>query len=470
MAMEIHNKIKHQIEEIKIMLSKNDLELALTNFRILLREYENENIYNKFIMVSARNKRILEERKLGIAHTTDASLEENKVLEAILFLLNEFERAIISKDIDLNSEDINSQNIDNFKKWKARFVHLEAKELKAEINLYAEEIYLEKRKFNQSNRKGEIVEIVRKLLSQNEKLMLLVGKAGMGKSTTLQYLTYSFTLSNEAIVFFAELKLYEGESVLKLLESIYNLNATSLSEYLKEKRIVIFLDGFNEINQHHISKFIKELKKFTSQFPEIFLLLSSRYNDKLNVFNCKNVFVVKNMTSSQIKEFINKNSIDNNVNKIIGSKVITNRRWRDVLSVPLYLYMFINLVTFLKIIPNDETKIIDLFLKNIVRRELEKDLNFDADLFINFLSSLAYFTLYHGVRTNSGVTTNHIVDLITNKSKSIDEVDTFYVLRKAIQLNLITNDGDKYSFTHQVFQEVLAGYYLNALRFKNGEN
>ena len=360
----------------------------------------------------------------------------------------------------------------DFDRWKNRFVHLNGREEFEEISLYIVETdwnNSDEDEITTIRREGKIDELRQQLIKSDQFQMVIVGDAGMGKSTTMQYLAYNDSCQkNVRLPIYIELKLLTKDTTIKqymIKRSGFKLE--ELDDILKQGNTTIFLDGLNELLPEIKPSIFTEIKSFIRDFPKTFIMLSSRPRDYKNDFSSVPVFALQKMENKQIKEFLEKNttsqSIREQILNLINDDTQKSQRWQKIISTPLMLFMLIRITKQEDKIPNDESKIILKFIDNLYRRERQKDIHFNIDYFHLMLSYLAYESIEIKGNTNSGLNLGDIEKILQKKEKDIGTGKIIEFLNKAKGLNILSIDDNLYSFTHQSYQETLAGDYLNIL-------
>jgi hypothetical protein len=107
----------------------------------------------------------------------------------------------------------------DFDRWKNRFVHLNGREEFEEISLYIVETdwnNSDEDEITTIRREGKIDELRQQLIKSDQFQMVIVGDAGMGKSTTMQYLAYNDSCQkNVRLPIYIELKLLTKDTTIK---------------------------------------------------------------------------------------------------------------------------------------------------------------------------------------------------------------------------------------------------------------
>jgi len=368
-----------------------------------------------------------------------------------------------------------------FKVWQSRFVHIEGKEEFAEIELYAKEQLEETEEENENDenfedikvaREGKIDELRKKI---TEKQMIILGEVGMGKSTTLQYLHFkdaqiALQTKNAPIPIYFELKnLTDKDDILqKIIEKI-GKDKDFTVDMLKKGRFSICFDGLNEIEKNIKVKVFTQIKNLLSDFPNNFYLMTSRpqaYNREFDNLLQKHktpVFVLQKMQDKQIAEFLEKNG--KNVKNYIETEIKANDRLKKIVQTPLMLFMLIAVVQKEGKIPSEKGKIIRAFMFSLYDREQKQIIDFDKDTFHLLLCYLGYET-----RTLSGSNSGldreeYILPILEERKKQVGlTINLLDFLRKALDLNVLVNDENQYSFTHELYQEYYAAEYIHQFR------
>lgn len=350
---------------------------------------------------------------------------------------------------------------EEFQTWNKRFVPINGKEQFQEVAIYAIETDWDK-EGNQQMREGEVEELREDLIADGQNQMIIVGEAGIGKTTTMQYLAYRDALSKRLPIY-VELKLLTTtdhlEDVIKKKVAKVTNDFDSL---MQNTDTCIFLDGLNEILPIIKDSVYREIRAVVKKYPEVFFLISSRPQDYKGNFEKIPVFSLQKMDISKIREFLRKNTNNDKVRNSIIHAVDDNPEWLRILGTPLILFMLIRVVTQSGIIPDDESKIIIQFIKGLYVREKFKDFEFDEEYFHSIICRIAYDCINNVGNTNSGFTFATIKNFLS-EDINIGDKDLRSILQKSVELNLMVQDGNLYSFSHQSYQDTLAGEYFNTI-------
>lgn len=349
----------------------------------------------------------------------------------------------------------------DFKKWQNRFVSLEGREILKEVALYAIETP-KKSNEKENTRQGEVAQLRTELKKNGEYQMIIVGEAGIGKTTTMQYLSFKDSESG-GFPIYLELKLLTAQdSILDMVKRKLDDCEEDISSIMNSPETCIFLDGLNEILPSIKESVYREIIGLIQSFPKTFFLISTRAQNYSGEFGKIPVFALQKMDNARILEFLKKNTDDKSVREKIQQAIATSQNWQRILGTPLILYMLIQVLTIEGEIPDDESKIILRFIKNLYSREKTKDYSFNEEWFHSLLCQIAFENIDKVGDTNSGFTFGSVRQLLNGKI-NVDDSVLLETLERGVALNLLVKDGNLYSFSHQTYQDTLAGDYINTM-------
>lgn len=377
------------------------------------------------------------------------------------------------------SQYLNSE-VQRIKFLQSRFVHIEGKETFTEVDLYARELIEsdeEETEDEQEVREGTI-DNLRKTIK--ERKMVLLGDVGMGKSTTLLFLhlqdAQAALLDNKKnIPVYLELKnLTDKDSILEKIESKLKLDSAIFEELLNKGRLNIFLDGLNEIEKNIKVSVFNQINNLLEEYSNNFFLFTGRpqhYNREFDNTLLKRkipVFTLQKMGDKQIDDFISKNG--KTVKDYLLNEINSNERLKRIIQTPLMLTMLIAVVLKEGKIPNEKGKIIRAFMHSLYLREQKQIIDFDIELFHMLLCYLGFQTR-DLTGSNSGLDREeYIIPILEQKKEQLGvPINLLDFLRKAIDLNILVNDNNQYSFSHELYQEYYAAeFFYQYTKSNNG--
>jgi len=351
-----------------------------------------------------------------------------------------------------------AQMEDDFKKLKPRFVAIQSTEkIEMSVREDVDEI-------DQKPREGHIEQ-----LRQNIPQLMVLGDAGMGKTTTLQYLALADAEScrqnptQANIPVYLALKLFTGDQTLwqTILEELPFPNKLS-DDLLQKGRINLFLDGLNEVSQQYRQAMICQIQDFLKRFPNINLLVASRSSHQFMLTESQQmpVFVLQKMTIAKIEDFLQKNT-DEKTRLIIQAEIAENERVLDWLRVPMLLKMMIEVVderlqsTEFKDDPIPETtnELLGYFIEGIYRRECDRDANFrDTEIAFDALTTHLAVQIFDKAKSNSALKRNQVLHILKEEAKcGFPNADLNYFLRVSTEIGILALVKGVYSFVHEEY-------------------
>lgn len=375
--------------------------------------------------------------------------------------LNNLE-AYTSKLFDRTITNYLNQVINDYKKWQKRFVHIEGQEDFSVLDTYAIENKPENN--NEKERTGTIDDLRKNQVS--EKRMLIWGEAGMGKSTTLQYLAYKDAKSalqnlDKPIPVYLPLKLQtdKNASIEKTIFEIIGVDAKTGFNLLKQGRINLFIDGVNEILKDLRQNKQREIEQILANYPDTFVIITNR-PQQFNQFDNIPVFELQKLDDEQIKLFLQKNTQDKEVKKKILSQIKENQSLKMIVATPLMLWMLICVVEERGKIPETKTIIIEEFMHRLYKREAQKNPDFIIDEISSLLRHLGAES-YSINDANAAMTRGTLEKILLQRKKEFGfETSISFFIDITTKLNILAKDNKQYSFAHQEYQTYFAGEEL----------
>jgi predicted NACHT family NTPase len=241
-----------------------------------------------------------------------------------------------------------------------------------------------------------------------------------------------------------------------------------LDKLLDEGKITLFLDGLNEIpktdkeNKHHA------INEFLQQFERVFFVLTSRKEDYKGVVAIQlPVFELQKMDVPQIAMFLQKNTDNIQVRDKINNLVVKNESFKEFIGIPLILSVLVEVVEKTGEIPSSDTKIIRSFTNQLYNWQCSTPHNgFDNEMSRKLHSLLSHlaFTIQQLQDTNLFLPESKVIAIF--QERNLDHhlnIDLYFMLKTARELNILVEKEHRYVFVHQVFLEFYAQEELGDL-------
>ena len=351
--------------------------------------------------------------------------------------------------------------INQFKTKLSKFVHIRGEENFSVLGSYVVENIDDS---SESRRRSGTVEFLRDN-SILEKRMMIWGEAGMGKSTTLEYLSYvdaKRRLKNEnaniPVLVLLGLLTSANYSIKNYICDKLEVSSDVCEMLLLEGKINLFIDGINEIPNDTGGALktirLREIKSFIDRYPNTFIIITNRPQDSRD-FRKVPIFNLIKLSITEINDFIEKNVDEKEVRAILHTSIDGNERFIQMINTPLILSRLIQIVEYKREVPQSEGEIISEFLNCLFLREKEEkqDGRLDIKKITYLLRRIAYESLERK-EANSGMKESEVLSYC---KKSMEEYnykyDALYAIDIATQLGILEKKEDLYVFSHQAYQD-----------------
>ena len=268
-------------------------------------------------------------------------------------LLNFFKEPILKLSQDFKDEFIDivnnglSEFVDNFynKYSKTKtFIYRDEK-----VNFY--DVFYPVTIKNNSEIISEINNL--KDLFNNRKYITIIGMAGCGKSMLMKHIflsTVNQFLNIPIVIELRNLNDFNG-SITDYITKILTKNKLSKNERITERILnegifIFLLDGYDEIYSEKKDKITNDIEEFVDTYNKNTFVITSRPGANAESLQRFDNFYIQPLSYKQINEFINLQFKFHDNKESIG-KIISviekpeNRDYKDYLSNPLLLSMFI---------------------------------------------------------------------------------------------------------------------------------
>jgi len=308
--------------------------------------------------------------------------------------------------------------------------------------------YDEKFRFFKIEKQQDLTNII----SEQDRVVL-VGDAGTGKTTELNRI--AFILSEKESVFnpyLISLNTYTTQSICKLLPEDWNK--------IPKKNPVVILDGLDEIESKNKKDAIRNIERFSVNYPNVKIIISCRNNfytsESENFSGTLKGFydyILLDLEETEINKYINKKL---EIQAEIFSEIIIKNGLEDIIKIPFYLINLVDLFKKEKNIPKNRTEIFEKIINLRIKQDIEKyrttiDLKKQENYIISILEIIAL--------TMETLGRNYIYDEELEKIPQIKdkkEIIEFCMLEKKKQDTKII-----WNFEHNNFQEYLAARILS---------
>lgn len=319
------------------------------------------------------------------------------------------------------------------------------------------------------------------------KFVQIIGQAGSGKSTLVNYIFLNSFKSLEKIPILIELRnlnSYDKSLEDYILEKILTLkikpSETILRRELLSGNFIILLDGYDEITSARKLNIDTEINEFCDKYSKNYTLLTTRPGNG-NEFRVRFYsFNVEPLQEEEIPDFIDMQVFDqkrkSELKKVINKA--SNSDYQHYLSNPLLLSMFILAFESHPEIPKRKSAFYrnvfdtlyskhDGITKSGFPREKRSGLQRE-----DFENILCFFSFISQVKGKHNYTEEYISDTLIKLrdehlgfSSNIEDI--IFDLRTAV--SIFTKDGFEYRFPHRSLQEYFTALFISRLSFDKKE-
>ncbi|MEM6052600.1 NACHT domain-containing protein [Erwinia sp. P7711] len=213
-----------------------------------------------------------------------------------------------------------------------------------------------KKKTKNEKKEEEILTINDSFYISDEKITNVSGTAGQGKSTILRKILINQIEHGDKLPFFINLSAMKSDSIfteiLTFVEQVgVDCNLESLNSLFTSGRVVIFLDGFDEVQTAKREDILKEIininenlktQIITSSRPDTIICDTSGIKQlQIENLNVNDVIGMIKRAGTQIDVSTAENALN------------SNPKFSSSLKTPILVILFIKCFPFMKVIPND---------------------------------------------------------------------------------------------------------------------
>ena len=314
------------------------------------------------------------------------------------------------------------------------------------------------------------------------KFSIIRGTGGSGKSTLLKYLFLETIKQESYIPLFIELNElnnYDLTVSSNFIEIICEILTTFGSELQKDQlirllesgKVVIFLDGYDELKFANVKPFVTIFDKFCKRFPNNNYILTSRPNTDFREFQRFAVFQIYELTIEQSISLIKKlNYSESKVADEFIKELNDNlyNTHKSFASNPLLLTLMLINFTHYRKIPEKihifyqeafDTlyRLHDSRKPGMYSREFNTLNDLPKDVFMNTILEISIISY---LKSQTSFKEDELIHMINEKQFEFDSKD---YIDDLISICIFYREGNRISFVHKTFQEYFSAKYLEQL-------
>ena len=296
-------------------------------------------------------------------------------------------------------------------------------------------------------------DIINIILEQDR--LTLISDAGVGKTTELNRANFVFSEKESTFIpYFVPLNTYTNQPICNLLRENW--------DKIPQKTPLVILDGLDEIESKNKRDAIRNIEWFSMNYPNIKIVVSCRsnfYNPESENYSSTlkgfSTYVLLDLGETEINKYINKKL---GVHTDDFYEIINKHGLQNILKIPFYLIILVDLFKREKNIPESRTGIFEKIIGLRIDQDIEKyRTTIDIDLIEqknDIISTLEIIAL-----AMETLGRNYIYDEELKKIPQVKDkrkIIEFCMLKKNKLDNKII-----WNFEHNNFQEYLAARILS---------
>lgn len=311
-------------------------------------------------------------------------------------------------------------------------------------------------------------------LSTTRKI-LIQGTVGQGKSILMRYLASKELESSGRIPLFFELrKLEENQTINALIKSLladwlFVTTEKAVNTLLMSGKVVLFLDGYDELTALQANKMIKEIDQLYTKFGnKLQIVVSSRFNSKIEYMNIFHNYEISPLGLIEQKGIINLLINEEELRgKLISAIRSAKADVKGLLTTPLLITLFIMTYSSHQIIPESISEFYEqIFQLLLVRhdntkitltRERESKLNNDQlKIIFETISCISISENKFSFKEREFIS---LIEKAISYNK-LEEDPNKVVNDITKSLCLILQDGTDYTFIHKSIAEFFCAKFI----------
>ncbi len=310
------------------------------------------------------------------------------------------------------------------------------------------------------------------------KQVLVEGGPGQGKSLYLRKLCIKEGSGSSFIPIFIEFRnlKYKKKFKEELMDAIEDLGVkldNALFEFLaKSEKVVLFLDGFDEIPNNERATVARELETIVRAYPDLRIVVSSRPDSGMGSSFYFSKRKISPMLLDTQKNFVNHLYKSDKQSESINNILLNSNFISEVTTTPLLLTLFTITYNARQFKPDSLSEFYSLIFPTMLYRHDRMKIGFERERkagltdyqMQRLFDSLSFLSLNDN---NTRFSTYLFQSYLYNAAKLErlpENIEDLLIDDITCITALIVRDGfDEFSFTHKSIQEYFASVFISRL-------
>lgn len=285
--------------------------------------------------------------------------------------------------------------------------------------------------------------------------MVLLGGAGLGKTTELQQVAWEISKRKRYPIFVSLNNYISGRTIGQYFNPRWN--------EIPSQQLVILMDGFDEIEPGSTMQAVRDIQAFAEQNPAVTIIVSSRTNfykkasseEEGSTLRDFSPYLLEPFTQEDYKRYITKNLT---FEYDCFYKEVTQNKLIPLLENPFFLIALAEIYAAKGKLNKNRSLIIGQLIDRRLKNDIEhykdtvKDIADNKDHILKILKGIAACMAVAGLRRITG---KELLSLASNQNN--------VNLIKRATLFIKSNQRGYWQFEHSYFQEYLAAQQLACL-------
>lgn len=310
--------------------------------------------------------------------------------------------------------------------------------------------------------------------SANQRI-LIVDRAGMGKSTLIKRMFVDLCEKGERLPIYIELRRIATENtLLKYVEEMLSLTEQgkeTLTEDLKEGNVVLFFDGFDEVRNENRHEIRTEIMGFVADYPNCTAIITSRPEDNFQDFVGFETYTINPLTINESYILLKKHDTTEPISEQLIKKLNLNENKgiKEYLKTPLLVSLLYSAFNYKHTIPLKKhlfyDQVFDAFFE---RHDLTKDGGYiheklsklDSDQFERVLRLLGFDCMKSQSVEFEKQELEGIIDRSKRFMPDLAYKTSYFVDDLLHSVPLFCKDGPFLKWVHKSMQEYFAAKFV----------
>ncbi|PWQ92719.1 NACHT domain-containing protein, partial [Leucothrix pacifica] len=311
-----------------------------------------------------------------------------------------------------------------------------------------------------------------------KKKVLIEAVAGSGKSLLMRHLCMKERDREQYIPLFIEFRNLDSKSGLDeaILAHLDELGIEADPEIfavlMKSNRLVLLLDGFDEIKSSERSRMARELESLARAYPDTTVVVSSRPNSGLGGSVYFHTFPILPLSEETKKEFIIKLTENKQDREMILDVIFCSDILPEVTATPLMLTLFVITFKARQFKPDTVAEFYSLIFPTMLYRHDRMKVGFKRDresglsdfIIQKLFETFCFLTQKIDVLRSDRYKLLGVIEEAV-KFEGITSVVPESLLSDYLKITgLLVSDGfESYSFSHKSIQEFFSASFVSRL-------